>query len=81
MGPDLREPAFGCILEAVEDCARDRELENAVAEELEPLVRVRAIVRPGGVLEDLLEPGRRELGDQPAELFRRLRRRLTAGVR
>jgi hypothetical protein len=77
MRPDLREPPFRGVLEPVEDRARDRELEDAVAQELEPLVRVRALLRPGGMLEDLLEPLRRELGDQAAELFRRLR----AGVR
>jgi hypothetical protein len=77
MGSDLRQPALGRILEAVEDRSCDRELEDAVAEELQALVRVDAGVRPGGVREDLLEPLRRELGDQPAELFRGLR----AGVR
>jgi hypothetical protein len=77
--PDLREPAFRGVLEAVEDRAGDRELEDAVPEELEPLVGLGAVVRPGGVLEDLLEPVGRELPDQPAELFRGLAPR--AGVR
>ena len=35
---------------------RDRELEHAVAEELEPLVGRRAVGRPGGVRVDLLAP-------------------------
>jgi hypothetical protein len=77
MRSDLREPALGGVLEAVEDRACDCKLEDAVAEELEALVRVDASVGPGGVLEDLLEPGGRKLGDQPAELVRGLR----AGVR
>jgi len=64
---DLREPALGRIGEAVEDGARDRELEDAVSEELEPLVRGSPILRPRGVREDLLEPVARELGDQAAE--------------
>ena len=47
-----------------------RELENAVAQELEPLVRRRAVVRPRGVREHLLEPVGRKLVDQAAELGR-----------
>ena len=77
--PDLREPALRGVLEAVEDRAGDGELEDAVPEELEPLVGLGAVVRPGGVLEDLFEPRGRELPDQPAELLRRLGPR--AGVR
>ena len=67
---NLREPSLGCVAEAVEDGARDRQLENAVAEELEPLVRLGTVLRPGRVLEDLLEPCRGQLGDQAAELVR-----------
>jgi hypothetical protein len=67
---NLREPALGGIAEAVVDGPRDRELEDAVAQELEPLVRVGPVVRPGRVLEDLLEAFGRELGDQPPELAR-----------
>jgi hypothetical protein len=67
---DLREPALGRLAETVEDRSRDGELEDAVAEELEPLVRRGAVVRPGGVGEDLLEAGLWELGDQAAELER-----------
>jgi hypothetical protein len=68
VGSDLREPALGRLAEAVVDRAGDRELEDAVAEELEPLVRVRPVVRPGRVLEDLFEAFGRKLGDQPSEL-------------
>jgi hypothetical protein len=47
---------------------RDRELENAVAEELEPLVRGAALPRPRGVGEDGLRQLRRERVDQPCEV-------------
>jgi hypothetical protein len=67
---DLREPALGCLAETVEDRTRDGELEHAVAQELEPFVRLRPVVRPGRMLEDLLQAFGRELGDQPSELFR-----------
>jgi hypothetical protein len=82
--PDLREPSLRRVLEAVVDGARDRELEDAVAQELEPLVRLGADVRPGGVREDLLEPVLRQLGDQAAELARsaaRVGRAATPGAR
>jgi hypothetical protein len=70
MRTDLREAALGRLAEPVEDGARDRELEDAVAQELEPLIGVGAIVRPGRVLEDLPEAFGRKLGDQPSELTR-----------
>ena len=44
--------------------ARDRELEHAVTEELEPLVGQRPVRRPGGVREDVVGALRRELVDQ-----------------
>jgi len=44
------------------------ELEDAVAEKLEPFVRVAALLRPRGVREDLFLPSPRELVDQPLEL-------------
>jgi hypothetical protein len=65
---DLREPALRSVAEAVVDGPGDRELEDAVAQELEPLVRVGPVVRPRRVLEDLLEAFGRELGDQAPEL-------------
>jgi hypothetical protein len=73
MGADLREPALGRVAEAVVDSARNRELENAVPEELEALVRGCPLVRPGRVGEDLVEALGREPLDQPAELFRPIR--------
>ena len=88
MGTNLREPPLRRILEAVEDCARDRELEDAIPQKLEPLVRLGAVLRPGRVREDLLAPFLRQLGDQTPEI-RRSRRivrqalasRATPGVR
>ena len=43
---------------------RDGELEDAVTEELEPLVRRAALARPGRVREDRLRQLRRERVDQ-----------------
>jgi hypothetical protein len=70
MSANLREAPFRRGAEAIEHRACDRELENAVAEELQPLVRLRAVLRPRGVREDLLDPVRRQLRDQTAELER-----------
>jgi hypothetical protein len=47
---------------------RHRELEDAVAEELEPLVRGATFARPGGMREDGLRQLRRELVDQLREV-------------
>jgi hypothetical protein len=38
------------------EVARDRDVEDGVAEELEPLVRGRAVFGPVGVREDFFEP-------------------------
>jgi len=65
---DLRETALGSRAEAIEHRASDRELENAVAEELEALVRLGAILGPRRMREDLLEPVGRQLCDQASEL-------------
>jgi hypothetical protein len=46
----------------------DRELEDAVAEELEALVRRAALARPRGVREDGLRQLRRERVDQLCEV-------------
>ena len=48
---------------------RDRELEDAVAEELEPLVRGAAVGRPRRMGEDRLGELRRELVDQLREVW------------
>jgi hypothetical protein len=47
---------------------RDRELEDAVAQELEPLVRGATVARPGGMREDGLRQLRREIVDQLREV-------------
>jgi hypothetical protein len=47
---------------------RDRELEDAVAQELEPLVRVATVARPRRVGEDALRQLRRERVDQLREV-------------
>ena len=54
VGPDLREPPFGRVGEPVVQRLRDRQLEHRVAEELEALVRGRAIRRPGRMGEDVI---------------------------
>jgi hypothetical protein len=38
------------------EVARDRDVQNGVAEEFEPLVRGRAVLGPVRVREDLFEP-------------------------
>jgi hypothetical protein len=63
----LRQPALGEVGVVVVERAGDRELEHAVAEELEPLVRRGAVRRPGRVGEDVLEPLLGELLDQAFE--------------
>jgi hypothetical protein len=50
--------------------ARDGELEDAVSEELEALVRKRAIRRPRRVREDSVAATRREIVDQPSKRAR-----------
>ena len=47
---------------------RDGKLEHAVAEELEPLVRLATLARPRGVGEDVLRQLRRERVDQLREV-------------
>ena len=64
MGSNLRETPLGCFGESVVQRAGDRELEHAVAEKLEPLVRRAAIRRPGGVRQDVVEARGRQRVDQ-----------------
>ena len=68
VGADLRKTPFRGCAEPIEHGPCDRELENAVAQELQTLVRRRPVVRPGGVREDLLQFVGGELRDQAAEL-------------
>jgi hypothetical protein len=72
VGANLRQPALRGLAEAVVDRAGDGQLQDAVTEELEALVRVRPLVCPRRVGEDLLEAARRQLGDQPTELAGRM---------
>jgi len=62
---DLRQPAFGELRKALVQLSRDGQLEDAVAEEFEPLVGRRAVRRPGRVREDVLQALGRKLVDQP----------------
>jgi hypothetical protein len=68
VGADLREPALREVGEPLVERACNRELEDAVAEELQPLVRRGAVVRPRRVGEDRLQALRRERVDQALEL-------------
>jgi hypothetical protein len=70
MCADLGQPTFRSVWKTIEHRPCDRELEHAVAEELEPLVRLRAVFRPRCVGEDLLEASGGKLVDQAAELIR-----------
>jgi len=65
---DLRQTPFRSRLEAVEHCPSDRQLEDAVAEELQALVRLGAVLGPRRVREGLLEPVGGQLCDQATEL-------------
>ena len=56
MRADLRQTAFGEFRIALEELTRDRELEDAVSEELQPLVRRGALTRPGRVRVDQVSP-------------------------
>ena len=67
MRADLREPPLGGVGEAVVQRPRDRELQHAVAEELEALVRRLAVRRPRRVGEDVLATLRGKRVDEPAE--------------
>jgi hypothetical protein len=69
---DLGETAFGLVGKAVVELLRDREPENAVAEELQPLVRVRTARRPRGMRECVLKALARKRLDQSEELAPRL---------
>src|SRR5579862_6462159 len=68
MGPRLGQPPFGEVGMPLVERVRDRELEDAVAEEFEPLVRRDALARPRGVREDDLRHVRRQSVDQLREI-------------
>jgi hypothetical protein len=54
--PNLGELPLGVVGEALVELASDREAEDGVPEELEPLVRVGPRDRPGRVREDMRRP-------------------------
>jgi hypothetical protein len=68
VGADLGQAALREVLVTVVQGPSDGELENAVPEELEPLVGRRPVGRPRGMREDVVEPLSRETVDQPAEV-------------
>jgi hypothetical protein len=68
MGTHLRQLALGEVGMACIERVRDGELEDAVAEELEPLVRRATLAGPRRVREDGLRQLRRERVDQLGEV-------------
>ena len=68
VGADLRHPPLRELRVALVERPRHRQLEHAVAEELEPLVRGRPVGRPRRVGEDVIEALLGERLDQPLEL-------------
>ena len=67
MRPDLRELALAEIGVPLVELPRNRQLEDAVPEELEPLVGRRPVRRPRRVREDVLQALGREFEDQSVE--------------
>src|SRR3954467_11207031 len=65
--PDPGGVALGPVGETLEQVPRHRQPEHAVAEELEALVRLRAVPDPGGGGERLVPGGGGKCVDQPAE--------------
>jgi len=61
---DLRELPLREVRVALVELTGDRELEDAVAQELQTLVRRGPVGRPGRVREDVLQALGRELVDQ-----------------
>jgi hypothetical protein len=78
MGADLCELALLVVREALEELLRDREPEDAVAQELEPLVRIAPLFGPGSVRERALERLGGECVDQRQEAS--VRRPLVGGA-
>ncbi len=68
MRADLGKLPLREVRVALEELAGDGELEDAVTEELEALVRGAALASPGGVREDGLRQLRRERVDQLGEV-------------
>jgi hypothetical protein len=66
--PRLGQPSFGELREAVVELLSDCEVENRVPEELEPLVRGRAVLDRGGMGEGARAKLWPQPLDQPKEL-------------
>ena len=64
MGADLGEPPLGLVGKTVVELLRDREPEDAVAEELQPFVRIRPATRPGRMREGVMKALWRKRLDQ-----------------
>jgi hypothetical protein len=77
---DLGQPALCEIRRAVVERPGDRELEDAVAEELEALVRGRPVGRPRRMREGVVRPLLGQLVDQPREAARLAVRRVATGA-
>jgi hypothetical protein len=67
MRPDLRELTLAEVGVPLVELPRDSELQDAVPEELEPLVGGRAVRRPRRMREDVLQALGRELVDQSVQ--------------
>jgi hypothetical protein len=67
VGADLRQPALGEVRIAVVELPGDGELEDAVAQELQALVRRSTVGSPGRVGEDVRETLLGERFDQPGK--------------
>jgi hypothetical protein len=78
---NLRQPALGEFRVPLVERSRNRQLEDAVTEKLQPLVRRCAVGRPRRVRERVVGSLRRQLVDQPQKAARVALRRLTTGAR
>jgi len=67
VGADLRQLPFGVLGEALVELLGDREPEDAVPQELQPLVGLGAVLRPRGVREGVAQPLLRQRVDQLRE--------------
>ena len=67
MRADLRQPSFLKVGKALVQLACDRELQDAVPEKLQPLVRGRPVGSPRRMRECVLRPLGGQLVDQPRE--------------
>jgi hypothetical protein len=78
---NLRQASLGEVRMILEKRPCDRQLEHAVTEELEPLVRECPVGRPGRVSEDGVGSPSRQLVDQSCELLGLALRSSATGAR